>query len=267
MTDVEDIITVQSLLFIPTAWIIPGDNPRGPIGDVSELAVSMAAVGQQDPVHVEQLGERRYRLIEGHRRRAAADLAGLPRMWAILRGRIGDCDRLTRQLAMHTHRRPFEPIAEARGIHRLMWEHGLDRDRIARLLGRGPIWVRDRLALLQLDDEQQAAVTRREMSIGTALGIVRQRRDDRDGRTRPATPRPTTARRARARAATAQAHFTNQHPLADRARQMCREGGAEHLARPHVGDVACGQCWEHAIRTDQATRPAQPVEIGQQRAA
>lgn len=260
----EDTIAVQSLLCIPTAWIIPGDNPRGPLGDVSELAMSMAAVGQQDPVHVEKIGERRYRLIEGHRRRAAADLAGLPRMWAILRGRIGDCDRLTRQLAMHTHRRPFEPIAEARAIHRLMWEFGLDRDRIARMLGRGPMWVRDRVALLQLDEQQQAAVTRREMPIGTALGIVRQRRDDRDGRTRPAAARPATTRRARARAATAEAHFTKEHPLADAALQRCRDGGAEHLDRLHIGDVACGHCWENVIRADQ---PPQPVEVGQGRAA
>jgi hypothetical protein len=35
------------------------------------------------------------------------------------------------------------------------------------------------------------------------------------------------------------------HPLAQRARELC-----DHSTRPKYGTIACGQCWEQAIRLD-----------------
>jgi ParB-like partition proteins len=217
------------------------------LGDVNELAVSMSSIGQQEPVIVEQLGERRYRLIEGHRRRKAARVAGITHLDAVLRRRPGDCDRIIRQLAMHTHAKPFEPIAEARALHTLMWTYRLTRDQIATKVGRGPMWVRDRLALLQLTETEQVDVEQRALPISEALDRVRQRRAERDGRQlRRPTPGPRTTRRR-----PAEQHLTHHHPLAADARQRCRDAGGEHRYRVAIGDVACGECWEHAIRADQ----------------
>ncbi len=98
----------------------------------------MTRLGQQEPVIVEQITDRRYQLIEGHRRRKAARLAGISHLDAVLRRRPGDCNRILRQLAMHTHARPFEPTAEAKALHRLRWEYRLGLEQIAVHIGRSP---------------------------------------------------------------------------------------------------------------------------------
>jgi Helix-turn-helix domain len=41
-------------------------------------------------------------------------------------------------------------------------------------------------------------------------------------------------------------HFSDQHPLAQIASGHCR---GQHV--PLIGGVACGQCWERAIRDDE----------------
>lgn len=233
----------SSALILPLAWVVPGLNVRGTdVGDVSELAVSMSKIGQREPILVAQLGERHYEIIEGHRRRKAAELAGRTHLDAVLRRRPSPRERLVHQLAMHTHAKPFEPIAEARALHTLMWEHRLSREEIAHQVGRGPGWVRDRLALLQLDETEQQAVDERALPLGEALGLVRERRAQRAGR--PTAPAAAPRRRR-------EQYFTNSHPLATDARQRCRAAGKEHQDRFSLGGVACGSCWEAAIRADQ----------------
>ena len=44
-------------------------------------------------------------------------------------------------------------------------------------------------------------------------------------------------------------HFTTTHALARKAAALC--AAREHTARRHLGGVACGQCWETAIRADE----------------
>lgn len=44
------------------------------------------------------------------------------------------------------------------------------------------------------------------------------------------------------------AYFSAEHPLADVAARHCV---AESHARPLVGGLACGSCWELAIRNDE----------------
>ncbi|MFB9178686.1 ParB/RepB/Spo0J family partition protein [Dactylosporangium sucinum] len=233
----------SSALILPLAWVVPGPNVRGTdVGDVSELAVSISKIGQREPILVAKLGERRYEIIEGHRRRKAAELAGRTHIDAVLRRRPSPCDRLVHQLAMHTHAKPFEPIAEARALHILMWEHRLTREEIAHRVGRPNGWVRDRLALLQLDESEQQAVDERALPLGEALGRVRERRAERDGRPAPSAAAPRPRR---------EQHFTDGHPLAADARQRCRAAGRAHRDRLSLGGVACGSCWEDAIRADQ----------------
>ncbi|WFE45336.1 ParB/RepB/Spo0J family partition protein [Verrucosispora sp. WMMD1129] len=170
-----------ALLRIPTEQVHPGPNARGQVGDVSELAVSISALGQQIPLIVEQIGPDRYRVIDGHRRLSAVKLAGLPTVDAVLRRTPGNAERIVRQLAMHTQARSFDPIAEAQALHHLMWDMNMGREQIARLIGKSPAWVRNRIALLQLSDDEQAAVARGGMSLGEAAGAVREHRRKRDG--------------------------------------------------------------------------------------
>lgn len=174
-----------ALLRIPVGQVEPGPNARGDVGDVSELAVSIAAIGMQVPLIVEQIGGDRYRVLDGHRRLSAVKLAGLPHVDAVVRRAPDDDDRIVRQLAMHAQTREFDPIAQAKALHHLMWERGKDRREIARMVGKSPNWVRDRLALLVLTDEEQAVVARGGMSLAEAVATVNERRAERDGSTAP----------------------------------------------------------------------------------
>lgn len=251
-------IVVGSMLRLPIEWIEPGPNVRGKdVGDVSELAAAITANGQEQPMLVWQRDEHRYVTIEGHRRRKAILLAGLPYALVVLRRRPGDCDRIVRQLSMHTHAKPFEPLAEARALHELMFEHKLSREQIAAQVGRNPVWVRDRIALLRLTAAEQAAVQRRDLPLAEALEIVRDRRGGAaglaptgSGRVRPVKP----ARREQ--------HFTKAHRLANDAGQSCRDLRETHGSRPLIGGVACGECWESAIRADLTAAVEPVVAVG-----
>lgn len=184
------IVLDGALLRIPTDHVHPGPNARGQVGDVSELAVSISALGQQIPLIVEQLGPDRYRVIDGHRRLSAIKLAGLATVDAVLRRTPGDAERIVRQLAMHAQARSFDPIAEAKALHHLMWDMNMGREQIARLIGKSPAWVRDRIGLLQLDDTEQAAVARGGMTLNEAVSTVRDRRQKRDGVPAATEPKP-----------------------------------------------------------------------------
>lgn len=171
----QAVVLNGALLRIPTHHVIPGPNARGDLGDLRDLAASLRALGLQKPLIVVRDGDR-YRLLDGHRRHAAAQLAGLPTVDAILRSDRGDQHRLVQQLALHTHARAFDPIAEARALHTLMFEHNMSRDQIAAAVGRPPMWVRNRIALVHLTADEQDKVTRGDLSTGEALRILAARR-------------------------------------------------------------------------------------------
>lgn len=181
---------VTSVLRIPLRLIDPGPNARGAVGDVDELAASLRAIGQQLPVVVEPAVDGRFRLVDGHRRHAAAKQARTPHLDAIVRPVADDGRRFVAQLAIQANGRRFNPMAEARTLHALMFEHGMTRESIARAVGRSPLWVRDRIGLVHLEPAEVRDVEAGRMTVGEALLRLKSRREMREGR-------PDTARVAR----------------------------------------------------------------------
>ncbi|MBC9000463.1 ParB/RepB/Spo0J family partition protein [Micromonospora aurantiaca (nom. illeg.)] len=187
----------HALQRIPLDLIEPGPNDRGELADVAELAASLAAVGQLMPVLLEPLPDGRYQLLDGHRRHAAANLANLPDLMAVVRHRDESPIRRTvRQLTIQTHAQPFNPMAEARALHRLMFGENMSREAIAHLLGRNPAWVRDRISLVHLTPGEQRDVEAGRMSVREALFRLQNRRAMREGRA------PTQEKRTAAKATT-----------------------------------------------------------------
>lgn len=177
MTNVSKAVRLDgALLRIPIDQIVPGPNARGALVDLQELATSLIHIGQQNPLIVSPLEDGRYQLLDGHRRHAAARLAGLATMDAVLRRERGPAARLQQQLAIHTNARSFDPIAEAHACHQLMFEHKLSREQIAAAIGRSPLWVRDRVALVHLTTEEKTWVAAGRMSLSEALGVLAARR-------------------------------------------------------------------------------------------
>lgn len=184
-----------ALLRIPVQQIHPGPNARGDLGDLRDLATSIRGIGLLKPLLVVQDGEDTYQLLDGHRRHAALQLAGIGHADAILRRDRGPAVRLQQQIALHTHARHFDPMAEARALHTLMFEHNMSREQISRAVGRSAIWVKNRIALVHLTPEEQDRVAAGETSISQALTILAARRAgyDTPGQRNNATKEATAA--------------------------------------------------------------------------
>lgn len=206
----SDVRLVASLARVPIHQLVPGTNARGDdLGDISGLAASLKTLGQQTPLLVCERDDGRYEIIDGHRRHAAAQLLGLPHLDVVLRRTPEPVQRTLRQLAMHSHARAFDPIAEAHAIHQLMWRHEMTREQIAAAIGRSPAWVRDRVLLLQLDQEDQRRVSSSRIPLAQAIVAAKGKLAERTGRHRPEPIRPP--RRPAAPAAPAAAATQTRH--------------------------------------------------------
>lgn len=176
---------VAGVLRIPVADLAHGDNARGELGDVADLANSLRALGQQQPLIVEPLENGRWSVFDGNRRLKAAQQAGITHLLAIPRnGRMTDVQRMLRQLGMQATGKAFDPIAEGKAVEWLMFADDgphMDRSEIARHLSKSQTWVKGRIDLLQLDPDEQASVASGRTSVGEALIAVASRRNGAQG--------------------------------------------------------------------------------------
>lgn len=213
---------LTALIRVPIGQIEPGPNARGDVGDIAELAISIRAIGMQKPLLVHDIGGGRYRILDGHRRYAAAQLLELPYVDALLRRAGTDAQRLQQQVAIHTQAKPFDPIAEARAMSELMFAHKLTREQIAEAAGRTPGWVRDRLGLLALKPDEQRDVAAGRMSLSEARATLAHRREVAEGRYRQRWPgrRPG----AQDRKPVGETALPSEQPAAGRHCATCRCG-------------------------------------------
>jgi ParB-like chromosome segregation protein Spo0J len=158
---------LNSLLRIPLHLLDPGPNVRANLAGIDELATSISRLGMQKPLLVIDTGNGRYRILDGHRRHAAARRLRLDHVDAILRREAPDVVRIQQQLAIQAQTEGFAAI------------------------GRSPAWVRDRISLVHLTDDEKRAVAAGRMPIAQALSVLASRRAERDGRPTPAD-RPRT---------------------------------------------------------------------------
>jgi ParB/RepB/Spo0J family partition protein len=137
------------LRLLPIGQIIPAaDNPRQTLTDLDGLAASIRAVGLLTPVLVEDSGDGTYRLVAGHRRHAAAQIAGLAELPALVRS----FDPLSRQCARlveNGQRVNLTPMEEAAAYQDLL-SLDVDADALASSVGRPRAEVDGRLAVFAL---------------------------------------------------------------------------------------------------------------------
>jgi ParB/RepB/Spo0J family partition protein len=167
--------TATPVILVPVADLEPAeDNLRGHVGDVAELARSIAGIGVIEPLLVTLVADApdRYRIVAGHRRHAAASRAGLEALPCIVRD-MTDAERIEVMLVENLQRSDGIPVlAEATGYFRLVGEHGYTIRRLAKQVGRSERHVRSRLALLELPAAAQDALERNELSVGQAEALL-----------------------------------------------------------------------------------------------
>ncbi|MEW1639569.1 ParB/RepB/Spo0J family partition protein [Streptomyces sp. NPDC093801] len=184
----------------PTSGVVPpsevpiealAHNPfnlREDLTDLDELAQSLSVRGQLQPLAVatrmafmeahpgatDGLGRAPYVVIDGNRRLAAAQLAGLKTMHIHVNDALSAsaADILESALIANVHRVDVAPMDQARALQELVDVHG-SQAQVAKRIGKTPAWVSQRLTLLNLTPELQDKVETGELKVEPARRIGR----------------------------------------------------------------------------------------------
>jgi ParB family transcriptional regulator, chromosome partitioning protein len=238
---------VSGLDYAHIARVVPHPgNIRDELGDLTELANSIRAHGILQPLVVRPHPQRPgcFAIIAGHRRHAAAKLAGLDEVPITIVQGAGTRD-VEIMLVENCQRSDLTAVekAEAMGLLR---RRGYTATRIAQATGLAISTISYYLSLLDLDEASRARVASGTVQVGEAIGAIRHARQA----TRRAAGKPPR------QVSVTEEHFSYRHPLADEARLRCDLAG--HTGRKYgqdrsrtEGKVACGECWEAVIRADE----------------
>lgn len=154
-------------LEVHLADLVPNpDNPRDTLGDLDDLATSIAAVGILQRLLVTPLGDQ-YMVVDGHRRYWSMRSITYDQPIPVEVRNMDRADRLAAAVAAGTFTRPLSPIDQAKAFHALE-ELGLTRAQIEARTGCSQPMISTRLRLLELTPKQQAAVHDGRMTLHEA---------------------------------------------------------------------------------------------------
>src|SRR6266849_813497 len=165
--DNEEVLDVQIDL------IQPGhQQPRTTFDQakLDELAQSIRTSGIIQPLLVRPRGGL-FELVAGERRWRAAQLAGLPRIPAIIR-EIPDDKLLELALIENIQRQELNPIEEANAYKRLIESLNLTQEEVAQRVGRDRTFVTNYLRILKLPSEIQELLEAEKLSFGHARALL-----------------------------------------------------------------------------------------------
>lgn len=164
--------------------IDPDWNPRRTFGDAEDLALiaSVKANGVIQPVRLRKCTDGGLYVIDGERRiraavQAIADGSSIESIPAIIeRATISDSEAMYCALVSNTGR-ALAPKEQADAFRRLVaW--GQSVPNIARRMGRGEDWVKQRLALVDASPSVMEAVEKGEIPVHAAASIIRKAKGD-----------------------------------------------------------------------------------------
>jgi ParB/RepB/Spo0J family partition protein len=161
------------LVMLPLDELAPHpDNVRRSVGDVSELAKSIAGTGVLEPLLVLPAGDDgRHLVVAGHRRLAAARKAKVDTVPAIVRD-LTPAEVIEAMLVENLQRAEITPVEEARAYGRLV-ELDTKVSDIARKVGRSQPHVKGRLDLLALPDPVLDLVEAGDVTLSEASELVK----------------------------------------------------------------------------------------------
>lgn len=166
---------MSELQYIEVAKIHPHPgNPRKDLGDLSELADSIKANGvlqnltvvplvMVDPDATVKLGNDHYTVVIGHRRLAAAAIAGLDKVPCVVMG-MDEATQLRTMLMENMQRADLTVCEQAQGFQ-MMLDLGDTVEDITQQSGFSKKTVRQRLKIMELDQEILKEVSGRQLSI------------------------------------------------------------------------------------------------------
>lgn len=157
------------------------ENPREDLPGLDELAQSLLQHGLRQPLsvmpareyvrvhpeHEAAVGSATFVVVNGHRRLAAAQQAGLATL-AVHVTELDSSDAVAvAALVENIHREDLSPLEEASALRALLQVYGTNAE-VARQVGKPRAWVGQRLALLNLAPELTDALKSGELKIKEA---------------------------------------------------------------------------------------------------
>ena len=142
------------VVFLPARSIRPNPaQPRKVFREeaLDELADSIRQHGILQPLSVRRAGLS-YELIAGERRLRAAQLAGVTDIPCIIMS-MDDQESSMAAMVENLQRQDLDFIEEAMGIRRLMLDHTMSQEQVARLLGKSQSAVANKLRILKHSDD------------------------------------------------------------------------------------------------------------------
>src|SRR3989338_4198562 len=159
------------------------DNPYQPryemeAESLKELAASVKQHGILQPVivtksvkDIDRGQQVEYQMVAGHRRLAAAKMAGLPTIPAIVRDST-DQQRLELALVENIQRTDLNALERAKGFKQLQEEFDLTHEEIAKKIGKSREYVSNSLRLLNLPEEVKRSLSQGKITEGHARTIA-----------------------------------------------------------------------------------------------
>lgn len=156
------------------------DNPRRDVGDVTELADSIKANGLFQNLTVVYGGKGvplddqyepidGYTVIIGHRRLAAAKLAGLEYVPCMV-AEMDECEQAATMLLENMQRSDLTVYEQAQGFQ-MMLDLGETQEGIAQKTGFSKSTIRHRLKLLELDPEELRRAQERQATFSDYIAL------------------------------------------------------------------------------------------------
>jgi ParB family transcriptional regulator, chromosome partitioning protein len=163
----------EGVLFMDVERIKP--DPRQPRQHfdpeaLEELSQSIREQGILQPVLLRR-GEDGLVLVAGERRWRAAQRAGLKQIPAMIKD-LSEAASFAVALVENLQRQDLTPLEEAEGYRRLLEDHGLTQEDLAKQLGRDRSTIANTLRLLKLPAEVRAAVAGGKLSMGHARALL-----------------------------------------------------------------------------------------------
>jgi ParB/RepB/Spo0J family partition protein len=168
-------VVEQTYAMLPVDAITTNpDNPRSDMGDIDGLAASIRSLGVQEPLLVEWPSPTSpYLLLAGHRRLAAAKLAGLTEVPCLVRQTASTAAlRMEIALVENLQREGLPPLDEANGYAQLT-KLGLSQRKIADRVGCSQSHVSKRLNLLELPKPVQTQVGKGALTLEAAALLMK----------------------------------------------------------------------------------------------
>lgn len=139
--------------------------------EIGELARSIEAVGQLQPIGVVQV-EGRFQVVYGHRRLLACRWLGRTPVDCIVLT-ADEAETVQAAAAENLMRRDLTPVEESRALRTLCDVQGRSVEQAARAVGRSVGWVRQRLEMLRWPAALLEHIERGELNVAVASELVR----------------------------------------------------------------------------------------------